>query len=437
VGKGVPDQALSAAEQAVPEAQLLAREGLPGLWHQITSKLGDLKSMILGKLSDFLIPTVLVAGITWIISLLNPASAFVKAVKAIIDIVTFIFERGAQVLEFVNSVLDAIVAIAGGGAGGVPALIENALAKSIPVLIGFLAALLGVGGIAEKVKEVIQAISRPVTKIVDWVVDKVAGAAKKIWARIKGVFGGGKEQTPEQKQARLDKAMSAAQGAVSRFGGKWVGRAILTPILAGIRLRYGLTALNLVQEGDVWAVEGEINPKKKWTTTIRASTRDYDISTTEPTDKDSENTWTDAERTALVAALRKGVLGFLNNGFTGGQLDKLKEYQQAALKAKKDEAGPLWGKFWEAFYKFRGERVHNYFKTAAQADESLEDLILFAPGVKEPDVRTPVASTSGRWWADVTTAGEWSAHFSRYSADFGNSALGLIYKIKSKKHQPK
>jgi hypothetical protein len=31
-----------------------------------------------------LIPTVLVAGITWLISLLNPASAFVKAVKMII-----------------------------------------------------------------------------------------------------------------------------------------------------------------------------------------------------------------------------------------------------------------------------------------------------------------------------------------------------------------
>jgi hypothetical protein len=437
VGRGVPDQALTAAEQAVPEAQLLAREGLPGLWHQITTKLGDLRAMILGKLSDFLIPTVLVAGITWIISLLNPASAFVKAVKAIMDIVTFIFERGAQVLEFVNSVLDAIVAIAGGGTGGVPALIENALAKSIPVLIGFLAALLGVGGIADKVKEVIQAISRPVTKVVDWVVDKVTGAAKKLWAKIKGVFGGGKEQTPEQKQARLDKAMAAAQGAVARFGGKWVGRAILTPILAGIRLRYGLTALNLVREGDVWAVEGEINPKKKWVTTVRASTKDYEVSTTEPADRDPEKTWTDEDRADLVTALRAGVTGFLNRGFADGQSRKLEEYQKAALAAKREDAGPLWGKFWEAFYKFRGERVHFYFKQAAVKADLEERFTLFAPGVKEPDVRTPVTSTSGSWWADVTTAGEWSAHFSRYSADFGNSALGLIYKIKSKKHQPK
>jgi len=210
VSQGVPDQALTAAEAAVPEAQLLAREGLPGLWQQITSKLGDIKAMILGRLSEFLIPTVLIAGITWIISLLNPASAFVKAVKAIIDIVTFIFERGAQILEFVNSVLDAIIAIAGGGAGGVPALVENALARSIPVLIGFLAALLGVGGLADKVKSVFQAVSRPVMKVVDWVVDKITGAARRLWAKVKGKLGGTDKGAPAKRLAPEQESLSMA-----------------------------------------------------------------------------------------------------------------------------------------------------------------------------------------------------------------------------------
>ncbi|WP_285692024.1 hypothetical protein, partial [Actinoplanes sp. NBRC 103695] len=86
-----------------------------------------------------------------------------------IDIVTFIIERGAQIIEFVNAVLDAVIAIAGGGAGGVPGLIEAALAKSIPVLIGALAAILGIGGIATKVKSFFQALSKPVMKAVDWV----------------------------------------------------------------------------------------------------------------------------------------------------------------------------------------------------------------------------------------------------------------------------
>ncbi|MFJ8109194.1 hypothetical protein [Streptomyces sp. NPDC096132] len=184
--KGVPDRAVTAAEQSVPVAQALQKEGPAGAVDHIKASVGDLKSTILQKLTSYLIPTVIVAGITWIISLLNPASAFVRAVKGIIDIVTFVVTQGAQIIQFVNSILDAVIAIASGGGGGVPALIEGALAASIPVLIGFLAALLGVGNLANKVKQVFHAVAKPVNKAIDKIVDFIAKTAKKLWAKLKG-----------------------------------------------------------------------------------------------------------------------------------------------------------------------------------------------------------------------------------------------------------
>ncbi|MGH3939607.1 MAG: hypothetical protein ACRDTG_13445, partial [Pseudonocardiaceae bacterium] len=189
VSKGVPEQAMGAVESSVPIAKKIKDEGIGGIWEQLKEKVGDLKATLLGKIAEYLIPTVLIAGITWIVSLLNPASAFIKACKAIIDIVMFIVERGAQIMAFVNSVLDAAIAIAGGGAGGVPGLIETALVTAIPVLIGFLAALLGIGGLAEKVKKLFQSLSKPVMKAVDWIVDKIAAFGKKIWAKLKGKSG--------------------------------------------------------------------------------------------------------------------------------------------------------------------------------------------------------------------------------------------------------
>ncbi|MEV1065556.1 hypothetical protein [Streptomyces sp. NPDC050263] len=183
--KGVPDQAVTAAEQSVPVAQALQKEGPAGAVDHIKASVGDLKSTILQKLTAYLIPTVIVAGITWIVSLLNPASAFIRAVKGIIDIVTFVVTQGAQIMQFVNSVLDAVIAIAGGGQAGVPALIEGALVASIPVLIGFLAALLGVGNLANKVKEVFHAVAKPVSKAIDKIVDFIAQAAKRLWAKLK------------------------------------------------------------------------------------------------------------------------------------------------------------------------------------------------------------------------------------------------------------
>ncbi|MGH3905782.1 MAG: phage tail protein, partial [Pseudonocardiaceae bacterium] len=117
VAKGVPEQAMGAVESSVPMAQKIQSEGIGGVWEQLKEKVGDLKGTLLAKIAQYLIPTVIIAGITWIISLLNPASAFIKACKAIIDIVMFIIERGAQIIAFVNAVLDAVIAIAGGGAG--------------------------------------------------------------------------------------------------------------------------------------------------------------------------------------------------------------------------------------------------------------------------------------------------------------------------------
>ncbi|MFF3953823.1 hypothetical protein ACFYY1_11480 [Streptomyces sp. NPDC001890] len=191
--KGIPDEAMTAVESSVPVAKKLATEGPAGAINEITEEAGDLKATILEKLTSYLIPTVIIAGITWIVSLLNPASAFVRAVKGIIDIVTFIVNQGAQIVEFVNAVLDAVIAIANGGSAGVPKMVETALAASVPLLIGFLASLLGIGSLANKVKSVFHAVSRPVNRAIDKIVNFIAKKGKALWDKLKGTGNKGQE----------------------------------------------------------------------------------------------------------------------------------------------------------------------------------------------------------------------------------------------------
>jgi hypothetical protein len=199
VRKGVPEQAMTAVESSVPVAQALAKEGPAGAVEEIKQDAGDMKQQVLDDLKSYLVPTVIIAGITWIMSLLTPASAFIRAVKGIIDIVTFIVTQGAQIMEFVNSVLDAVIAIADGDVGGAPKLIEQALANSIPLLIGFLAALVGVGGLANKVKSVFQKLSRPVNRAIDKIITKIANAGKKLWNKLRRK-GKGNEGEDEEKK---------------------------------------------------------------------------------------------------------------------------------------------------------------------------------------------------------------------------------------------
>ncbi|MFF2894998.1 hypothetical protein [Streptomyces sp. NPDC057966] len=250
--KGIPDQAMTAVESSVPVAKKLAAEGPAGAVKEIESEAGDLKATILEKLTSYLIPTVIIAGITWIISLLNPASAFVRAVKGIIDIVTFIVNQGAQIVEFVNAVLDAVIAIANGGSAGVPKMVEAALAASVPLLIGFLASLLGIGSLANKVKSVFHAVARPVNRAVDKIVGFIAKKGKALWNKLKGKNGkDGKGDEKKPGQDNSDGKKGNERQAIdesSRLLAKNPAKADAVSGISAIARRNKVPSLHLVTE---------------------------------------------------------------------------------------------------------------------------------------------------------------------------------------------
>lgn len=191
--KIVGEKTIAQIEQTVEIFKILITVGPSGLWEMIKDSLSSLKEQAMGAIQDFVITKVITAGITWMVSLLNPASAFVKACKMIYDVVMFFVERASQIGSLVNSILDSVGAIAGGALDSAAALVEQSLAKAVPVAISFLASLLGVGGIAEKIKEIIGKIQKPIGNLIDKLVmgavkgyKKIAGKAKAGFAWAKG-----------------------------------------------------------------------------------------------------------------------------------------------------------------------------------------------------------------------------------------------------------
>ena len=193
-------------ETAAEPIIVLIREGPAGLWNWIKEQLGYLKAMVVDQLQSWLITRVIKAGITWLIGLLNPASAFVKACKAIYDILEFIWTRGKQILEFVNAVVDSIAEIAAGSLGKAAQKVEDALARAIPVTIGFLAGLLGLGGLSETIKDVIDKIQQPVHAAVKWLITKAVALIK---AAGKLLGFGKKEDEPSATDPEHDTKVAA------------------------------------------------------------------------------------------------------------------------------------------------------------------------------------------------------------------------------------
>jgi len=272
--KVIPESVMDKVEKGVAFIQMVVTEGIGGLWKWVAEKLTDLKEMVMGQIQDFVITKIIKAGITWIISLLNPAAAFIKACKMIYDVVMFFVEKAEQIKEFVDSILDSVESIASGGVGAVAGYIEKTLAKTLPIVLGFLASLLGLGGISDKIKSILQTIQKPVMSVVDKLVagavkygKKLIKGAKKLGKKVLGKVRGG-DDSPAGKQQRLDKAMAAAQAATARLAGRRVGDAVLRRLLGVIKLRYGLQELSPVKQGRAWAVQGAINPRSIVTTGV-------------------------------------------------------------------------------------------------------------------------------------------------------------------------
>ena len=218
------EKAVKVLETASDLVQVLISGGPAALWEHVQGMVGDLKAAVLDQLKEFVITQIIQAGVTWVLSLLNPASAFIKACKAIYDVIMFFIERAAQIADLVNAVLDSVEAVASGNVSAMADRIEGALVKALPVAIGFLASLLGLGGITEKIKNILQKVRAPIEKAIDAVLKKAVGLVKKAGKWISDKATGNKPEakgnepsTPKPTPADVDDEQSLKVKAKARL----------------------------------------------------------------------------------------------------------------------------------------------------------------------------------------------------------------------------
>ncbi|MBQ0734507.1 eCIS core domain-containing protein [Aquimarina celericrescens] len=250
-------------ETAFEIFMIIRNDGIAGLWEYIKEQFTNLKEMVMDAIRDMIISKVVEAGIKWVLGLLNPAGAFIKAAMLIIDIVKFFIERGSQIIEMVRAFIEGVKAVASGNVSAIANAIENALKKSIPVLIGFLASLLGISGLTKKVQDIIKKVRKKIEKAVTNVIKKIKKAARKLFRKLtgKGANDAPDTRTAQEKQRDVD--------AAAREGGQLLDRPEISPEkvraeLPGLKNKYQLQKAELKQDNSdgKYFIEVEINPKK-------------------------------------------------------------------------------------------------------------------------------------------------------------------------------
>ncbi|HKX31866.1 MAG TPA: hypothetical protein VJ302_29540, partial [Blastocatellia bacterium] len=240
VAKLIGEKNVERIEKAWELVSVLIKEGPAGLWSKIKEYLGDFKEMVLSGIREWVITQIVKQAVIWLISLFNPASALLKAIQAIYGVVTFFIERIEQILQLVEAIVESVAKIVAGNIAAAANWIEQAMARTVPVIISFLANLLGLGGISEKVKSIIQGIQQRVDQAIDKVIAKIVavvkrvggglvkgakGAAQKVmnWLKLRKTFKAGNESHSLyfEGTARQPQLMVAS---TPEHIGKWINR---------------------------------------------------------------------------------------------------------------------------------------------------------------------------------------------------------------------
>ncbi|WP_394666756.1 hypothetical protein [uncultured Chryseobacterium sp.] len=273
----VGEPAMKVLEGSFKMVQIVQKDGFAGLWEHVKDQFADLKATVMDTIIDIIKTQAIQAGIKIIMSLLTPAGAFVRAAMMIIDMVKFFVQKAAQIMELVRAFTEGIKAIASGNVGAVAKAVENALGRSIPVLIGFLASLANLGGLADKVVGVVQKIRK-----------RIEGAVIKFWNFIKGKAKGllgkigfgdkkdKKEKKGEDLRSTEEKKRDLEEGV--REGTQLLKDNSLTSKerekrLKNIKQTYELKELKVVTEkvdsAGTWAyIFGKVNPDLKGLTVL-------------------------------------------------------------------------------------------------------------------------------------------------------------------------
>lgn len=179
--------------------------GLNAAWREIKSDTKDLPRFYKNFENDIqqlLRQIIITRGIPKLISIFSPVGALIQAVTTIYNSILFFIERIKEIAALANAVFDSLANIAAGQVSAASKYIEEAMGRSVGIIIAFLAKLIGVNDIATRVKNLMSKIREPINNAINQLITRIANS-------IKNFLGVGKVQKISNNINKPAKATSA------------------------------------------------------------------------------------------------------------------------------------------------------------------------------------------------------------------------------------
>lgn len=242
--------------------------GIAAIWEYIESQITGLFDMVLEKARDWIVVRVVERVTAKIISMLDPTGimAVVNSFIAFFNAVQSAIEYFREMLMIVDDYVSTLAAVARGDIEPGAVKMEQGLANSIPVAIGFLANQVGLGNLADKLQEIIGGIRALVDRALDWLMDRVMQVGQAI-LRTLGVGGAASEEDDTETGAagsvdeRWTQGMTAVRTVAQQARRDSLGSREINQRLEPIKTQYGFRELTAAQRDGETRIHAVLNPE--------------------------------------------------------------------------------------------------------------------------------------------------------------------------------
>ncbi len=186
--KIIPEPVLVVLEKTAGILVTLVKDGPAAAWQEIKNELTELKDQLIAKITEMVSVEVVKAAVMKLATMLNPAGAVIQAIIAIYKTIMFFIEKINQIAAVVGAFIDSIASIAAGQIDNAAKKVEQTMANTLTLIISFLAKLLGLGNIPEKLTGIIKKIRQPIDKGLDKIVGWLGGMLQKLGSAAKGAI---------------------------------------------------------------------------------------------------------------------------------------------------------------------------------------------------------------------------------------------------------
>ncbi|MEX2261842.1 MAG: DUF4157 domain-containing protein [Bryobacteraceae bacterium] len=208
------------AEKIKQIFDILASEGPAGLFRFLQAEFEQMKEQVLGEAGKALAESLVIAGIKKVLGIISGlvsggVGTIITIVLTIIDVILWFRDNAARLAELVSTIAGTAMAILEGQVGVVASAINNVLKRLLPVVLGFVGALIGIGGAVRKIQQVFKAIKKPATNAITALFQKLKKTITKLLGKAKKgkKKGKDKELSPKKVQGLIISALKKPAAA--------------------------------------------------------------------------------------------------------------------------------------------------------------------------------------------------------------------------------